>query len=187
MRVDLLWGIEGVLTPAPSGDHPHHAGHDCGGLDSWTDMADVRVGAFSCRISPALVERTNFLNRATSGFWLTSWMEFAPRTFAPAAGVHGRSWPVLRDHPEDAPALAAYGWWKAAAVARHLSRTPASRVVWVDDDISSWAIECEASASLLADDRLVAVCPPRGCGLTPGLLSAVEDIVEEVAEREAAA
>lgn len=176
MRVDLLLGVEGVLTPVPGAA-------DLTVRDaSRESTVEVLAASMPCRISPALIEKANFLNRLTHGFWLTSWMQHAPRSFAPASGFHGRMWPVLVDRPEDDSALADYGWWKAAAVARHLARTPAEMVVWIDDDINTWALGHEASATLLADDRLVNVCPPP-TGLTPDLIDAVIDVVADASSR----
>lgn len=191
MRIDLILGVEGTLTLAPAshqapGGAPSTKGRV--GLDAWDDICEVPVAGAPCIVSSTLIERLNFLSRTTSTYWLTSWAEFAPRTFAPAVGLHGRTWPVLHDRSEDQHRVNDLGWWKAAAVERHLARTPAGTVVWIDDDICDWAQDATGprAAALLADERLVTVCPPASAGLTPGLLAAVEDLVEEAAARESA-
>lgn len=106
--------------------------------------------------------------------WLTSWEEHAAQVLAPAVGLNGTEWEVLRGVEFDDPMN--WNWWKLDRIRADIAATRPQRVVWVDDDV---AFDPKALTWLLSPGRpLLHLSPRTAHGLTRNDLQLILDFLD---------
>jgi hypothetical protein len=157
MKPTTILDIGGVLNPV--GRKPPTNIHE-----EWV-CADVIAPddgrSWPIKVAVPVIEFVNMIHeqKLTDIIWHTTWQHGAEEV-AKAVGLP-RGLPVL-----DAPEFAAWnhrtavGWWKTAAVQRHLDLT-AAPTLWIDDDLDmGWDV------GMRAPNGLKVIAPDQWSGLT---------------------
>ncbi len=157
MKPSWLLDIDGVLNPV--GIKPPTDVHDRWVSADVTDPGNGR--SWPIKVAVPVIEFVNMIHDQglANIIWHTTWQHGADDVAA-AVGLP-RGLPIL-----EAPEFAAWnhrtavGWWKMAAVQRHLDST-AAPTLWVDDDLDmAW------DRGMRAPSGLKVIAPGQFTGLT---------------------
>lgn len=174
--------VDGVLNAWP-GDDADLATSGWG-KDSWN--FDVIYG-YGITWSDELVSELNALQELGVEFrWLTTWCELAQQHIAPGLGLEGGAfWPlaggVLSDFHSSANRVGEqrYSWWKQATIINDLTKDPADKVVWIDDDHSYYnSHRTPWTSERVAGGELLTVVPYTPVGVTPADIKEIRAFLE---------
>lgn len=161
VKVRILLDVDGVLNAVTRDPDPSQWG------DWQTEVVRGFTITFSRSVGAALTRLAE-----TPGVeiqWLTTWAEMANDHISPLVGI-----PICT--VAGAPPWREVEWWKLV-VARDLYEADSTPFVWIDDDLGSQSDDGASRWVQSLNGRALGIRPDTRKGLTPRLLSEVEQFV----------